>query len=127
MTYDIDRTLAEIQRLSSQIESMPPGPDRDTLEEQREQVRHRARLAADASRPLTHLQAELHNVEEQLAAMDAELIKPAMNEHYKMITDPSAYRRRINQRIAEGDADRQTGLQQRRDELLAALREAQTD
>lgn len=127
MTHDIDATLAEIQRLRERIATMPPGPERDHLEAKREKLRGRARQAADSAKPATHLRAELQNVQEQLDAMDSELIKPAMNEHYKLITDPSAYRRRINERLEAGEAERRAALEKRRDELLAALENAQTD
>ena len=127
MTYDIDATLAEIQRLREQIATMPPGPERDQLEAKREELRDRARAAADIAKPVAHLRAELNNVEEQLDAMDSELIKPAMHEHYKMITDPSAYRRRINERLETGEAERRDALEKRRDELAAALEQAQAD
>jgi len=127
MSYDVDAALAEIRRVGDQIEAMAPGPERQVLEDKREELRDQARLAADAARPLTHLRAELHNVEEQLEAMDAALIKPAMNESYKIITDPSAYRRRINDRIEEGEAGRRTALRERQAELLAAIAAAQAD
>ncbi|NND04653.1 MAG: hypothetical protein HKN91_17905 [Acidimicrobiia bacterium] len=127
MTYDIDATLAEIRELGEQISALPAGPEREELEGKRDGLRAHARFAADAARPLSHLRAELHNVEEQLEGLNAELIKPAMNEHYKMITDPSAYRRRINDRIEELDADRRAGLEQRRSELAAAIDVAQAD
>lgn len=127
MSYDVDATLAEIQRLRERIETLQVGPERARLEAQRDQLRDRARLAADAARPVSHLRAELYSVEEQLKAMDAQLIKPALHEHYKVITDPAAYRRRINERIEAGDADRRIALELRRAELLSALEAAQTD
>jgi len=127
MTYDVDATLAAIQQLREQIKALPDGPERVLLEQQRDELRDRARLAADAARPLATLRAELINVTEQLEAMDAELIKPAMNEHYKMLTDPSAYRRRINESLEEGEADRRAALEKRRGELTAALDAAQAD
>ena len=125
MGYDIDRTLRELQGLREQIDATPPGPERDQLELRREELHARARVAGDATRPVAHLRAELANVEEQLAGLDTDLIKPALNESYKLVTDPSAYRRRINESIQENEAEHRSELEKRREELRAALAERQ--
>ena len=127
MSYDIDKTLRELQGLREQIEATPPGPERDQLVLRREELHARARIAGDATRPTAHLIAELANVDEQLAGLDTDLIKPALNESYKLITDPSAYRRRINESIQENAAQRRSELEKRRDELRMALDERQED
>lgn len=96
------------------------------MEAQRDELRARARLRADATRPVATLEAELESVTAQLEAMTEVAIKPALNESYKMVTDPAAYRRRINESIADNAADRRRALERRRAELLEAL-EAQGD
>ena len=121
MAFEIDEALAEIQRLGRVIENTPPGPERAALEAQRDGIRAQARLATDVTRPTAHLRAELANTEAQLADLDSDAIKPALNEHYKLITDPAAYRRRINESIAANTALRRAELEQRRQELLDAL------
>ena len=127
MGFDIDSTLAELRTLRDQIESTPEGPERERLEARREELHTRARLAGDASRPLPTLRAELEAVEKQLDAMDQGLIRPAMNESYKLITDPSAYRRRINESITANEAQRRDDLEQRRQELRDAIAINQAD
>lgn len=121
MEFEIDVALAQIQQLRELIDATPPGPERDALESQRDELRAKARLATDATRPATHLRAELANVEAQLAAMESEAIKPALNEHYKVITDPAAYRLRINESLAANSEPRRAELELRRRELLDAL------
>lgn len=121
MTYDIDAVLDEIRRLRRIIETVPPGPERDALEAERDELRAQARRATDASRPTAHLEAELANTETQLAGLESDAIKPALNESYKLVTDPSAYRRRINESIAANSEARRMELEQRRAELLEAL------
>ena len=121
MSWEIDANLAEILRLSRQIEAMPPGPPRAELEAEREERRERARRLADASRSVANLEAELANVEKQLAGLGEAPIKPALNESYKLVTDPSAYRRRINQQIEDNEAERRAALELRRRELREAL------
>ncbi len=126
MTDEVDATLAEVLQLSQQIADLPAGPTRAALEAQRDELRARARLRADATRPVATLEAELESVTAQLEAMTEVAIKPALNESYKMVTDPAAYRRRINESIADNAADRRRALERRRAELLEAL-EAQGD
>ena len=121
MSWEIDANLAEILRLSRRIDTMPPGPDRTALETEREERRKRARRLADATRSTANLKAELTSVEEQLAGLGEAPIKPALNESYKLVTDPSAYRRRINQQIEDNDAERRAALELRRRELREAL------
>ena len=123
MSWEIDANLAEILRLSRLIEGMPEGPARDELENEREQRRERARRLADASRSAANLNAELANVDEQLASLGDVPIKPALNESYKLVTDPSAYRQNINKRIEDNEAGRREALETRRRELLEALGE----
>jgi len=121
MSWEIEANLAEVQRLTERIDALPEGPQRAALEEEREKRRRRARRMSDATRSARHLEAELANIEQQLAGLDDVAIKPALNESYKLVTDPSAYRRRINQRIAENEATRRQALEVRRGEILAAL------
>ena len=123
MSWEIEANLAEIMRLSDQIARTPEGPAREALEAEREERRDRARRLADVTRSTANLQAELNAVEDQLADMDTVGIKPALNESYKLVTDPSAYRQNINKRIAANEADRREALEQRRDEIRAALAE----
>lgn len=121
MSSEIDEMLEAIQRLSQQISALPEGPARESLLAERDGLRAKARLAGDTRRPLANLQAELANVENQLSAIDDTAIKPAMNESYKLITDPSAYRNRINESIEANEADHRSALVERRAELLEAL------
>lgn len=121
MSWEIDANLAEIMRLSRRIETLPEGPERTELETQRDQRRVRARKLTDATRSAANLRAELANVEEQLTALGDVAIKPALNESYKLVTDPSAYRRKINQRIDDNEADKRAALETRREELREAL------
>jgi len=121
MSWEIDANLAEIVRLSQRIAAMPPGPQRADLERERDERRERARRLADTSRSVANLRAELANVEGQLAGLGETPIKPALNESYKLVTDPSAYRRRINRQIEENEAGRRTALEARRRELREAL------
>ena len=125
MSSEIDEMLEAIQRLSQQLATLPPGPARESLEAERETLRAKARLVGDTRRPPPNLQAELANIEAQLAAMDDATIKPALNESYKLITDPSAYRKRINESIEANEADHRKELIERRAELLGALDEIQ--
>jgi hypothetical protein len=119
---EIDALLAEIRALSDEIAQADDGPERDALEDQRDQLRADARLLADASRREDNLEAELAAVEQQLAAIEDVAIKPAWQERFKIINDPSAYRRRINESLDANEARRREELEQRRSELLAALR-----
>ena len=127
---------AEQKALEEALELMPRGV-RDKLDRvgiklhlaeweqltmtEREQLRARARLLGDASRRRDNLEAELATVEAQLAGLKQTGIKPALHEQYKMITDPSAYRRRINEKIAANNEDRLEELEQRRLEIIEAL------
>lgn len=127
MSFDVDDNLASIQELSARIAAMSHGPERDVLAAERDKLRDGARLAADLTRPRPHLEAELANVRSQLDQMGEVAIKPALNESYKLITDPSAYRRRINKSIQDNEADRRAALEQRRAELVTALAALQED
>lgn len=121
MSWEIDANLAEILRLGRLIEATPPGPERAELEKEREQRRERARRLADVSRSVENLSAELANVEQQLSGLGEAPIKPALNESYKLVTDPSAYRQKINRRIEDNEADRRLALETRQRELREAL------
>lgn len=121
MSWEIEANLAEIMRLSRLIATLDEGPQRAALEAEREQRRERARRLADLTRSETNLRAELVSVERQLAEIDEAGIKPALHESYKLITDPSAYRRQINRQIAANTAETREALAQRRAELLEAL------
>ncbi len=121
MASAIDALLSEIRALSNQISQLDDGPERLELEEQRDRLRTEARLLADASRREDNLEAELAAVEQQLAAIEDVAIKPAWQERFRIINDPSAYRRRINESLDANDAGRREELEQRRSELLAAL------
>lgn len=128
MASAIDGLLTEIRALSEQISQLDEGLERLELEEQRERLRGEARLLADASRREDNLEAELAAVEQQLAAIEEVAIKPAWQERFRIINDPSAYRRRINESLDANEAGRREELEQRRSELLAALRaKAQSD
>lgn len=127
MSRDVDAILGEIRHLSGLIAELPEGPERAALETQRELRRAAARLAADVSRPVENLTAELENVERRLGELDEVAIKPALNESYKLVTDPSAYRQKINQTIAANEAQERDALLERRDELQLALTELQSD
>ncbi len=122
MASAIDELLAEIRALGNRIADLDEGPERSRLEERREQLRAEARLLTDSSRPKTNLEAELATVEQQLTEIEAVAIKPAWTEQYRLINDPSAYRRRINESLDANQAARRQQLAQRRTELLAALR-----
>lgn len=128
MASDIDALFSEIRALSEQINQLGDGPERLLLEEERDRLRSEARLLADVSRREDNLEAELAAVEQQLATLGDVAIKPAWAEQFRIINDPSAYRRRINESLDENDAGRREELEQRRSELLAALRaQAQPD
>ena len=107
--------------MSDEIAQLDDGPERLALEDEREQLRARARLMADSSRLDVNLEAELAAVEKQLAALEDAPIKPAWQERFRIINDPSAYRRRINESLDDNDAWRRDELERRRSELLAAL------
>ncbi len=126
MSWEIDANLAEIMSLSRRIDALPEGETRAALEEERDRRRERARRLTDVTRSEVNLKAELAGVEEQLATLGEVPIKPALNESYKLVTDPSAYRRRINRQIEDNEADRRAALEIRRSELRAAL-DAQRD
>lgn len=121
MNSEIDEILAAIRDVSGRIDQLPEGDTRAALEVEREQLRARARLIGDTSRRRSNLAAELEAVEAQLAALRETGITPALHEQYKMITDPSAYRRRINETIEANSADRLEELERRRVEILEAL------
>jgi hypothetical protein len=128
MASAIDDLLAAIRALSDRITELDEGPERAELEEHREHLRAEARLLGDATRSGTNLGAELAAVDEQLAAMESQAIKPAWQEQFRFINDPSAYRRRINESLETNAAARREELLRRRSELLAALEaQAQTD
>lgn len=128
MASVIDEILSEIQALSDEIAQLDDGPDRAALEEQREGLRARARLLADSSRLESNLAAELAAVEQQIAALESEAIKPAWQEQFRIINDPSAYRRRINESLEANTAAQRDDLVRRRTELLEALRaQSQSD
>ena len=93
MASAIDDLLASIRSLSDRIAQLDESPERARLEARREQVRAEARLLGDATRSEVNLKAELAAVEQQLAAMDSQTIKPAWQEQFRFINDPSAYRR----------------------------------
>ena len=116
-----DEILTEIMRITESMRSTPEGSQRDALEARREELRATARLLTDIGRPPSNLRAELVAVEEQLADLDDTGIKPALNENYRVITDPAAYRRRINETIVENNAPDKGRLEARRAELLEAL------
>jgi hypothetical protein len=118
----IDALLTEIRALSEQIARLEESPERAELEEQREQLRAEARLMADSSRLDLNLEAELAAVEQQLEALEGVTIKPAWQERFRFINDPSAYRRRINESLDANEAHHREELVRRRAELLAALR-----
>jgi hypothetical protein len=124
----IDELLSEIRSLSDRIARLDDGPERLDLEAQREGLRAEARLLADASRRQDNLEAELAAVEQQLAELEDVAIKPAWQERFRIINDPSAYRRRINESLDANEAAHRDDLERRRSELLAALRaKAQSD
>ena len=128
MASGIDDLLASIRSLSDRIAQLDDGSERADLEEQRQQLRSEALLLADSSRSELNLEAELAAVEQQLAAMDSREIKPAWQEQFRFINDPSAYRRRINESLEANEAAHRDDLMRRRSELLAALRtQAQPD
>jgi hypothetical protein len=118
----IDALLTEIRALSEQIARLEESPERAELEEQREQLRAEARLMADSSRLDLNLEAELAAVEQQLEALEGVTIKPAWQERFRFINDPSAYRRRSNESRDANEAHHREELVRRRAELLAALR-----
>lgn len=124
MDDTIDATFAEIRRLSAAIDTADPGPERATLEAERDLLRQRAHSLADATKSVPQLEAELANVESRLAAMAETTIKPAWVEGHKWINDPSAYRRRINESIERNEGPEREQLQARRAELRAALEAA---
>jgi len=124
----IDELFSEIRALSDRIAQLDDGPERLDLEAQREGLRAEARLLADASRRQDNLEAELAAVEQQLAELEDVAIKPAWQERFRIINDPSAYRRRINESLDANQAAHRDDLERRRSELLAALRaKAQSD
>lgn len=128
MASAIDELLSEIRSLSDRIARLDDGPERLDLEAQREGLRAEARLLADASRRQDNLEAELAAVEQQLAELEDVAIKPAWQERFRIINDPSAYRRRINESLDANEAAHRDDLERRRSELLAALRaKAQSD
>ena len=128
MASPIDSLLARTRALSDRIAELGEGAERLELEEQRDQLRAEARLLADASRRKDNLEAALEAVEEQLAILEDTAIKPAWAEQFRLINDPSAYRRRINESLETNEAARRDELEQRRSELRAALRaQAQRD
>lgn len=128
MASAIDALLSEIRTLSNEIAQLGDSPERLVLEEHRERLRAEARLLADASRRQDNLEAELAAVEKQIATLEEVEIKPAWQERFRIINDPSAYRRRINESLDENHAARRDELEQRRSELLAALQaKAQSD
>ena len=116
-----DAILREIMQITETMRTTRPGPEHDALAGRREELRTAARLLTDVSRPSENLRVELAAVDEQLAALDDTGIKPALNENYRVITDPAAYRRRINDTIAENNAPSRQRLEARRAELLEAL------
>ncbi len=122
MASAIDELLAEIRALGARIAELDEGAERSGLEERREQLRADARLLTDSSRPKINLEAELAAVNQQLAEIETVAIKPAWTEQYRLINDPSAYRRRINESLDANEAARRQQLAERRAELLAALR-----
>ena len=124
MDNTIDANLAEIRRISERIANTEPGPDRAALESRRDALRRAARSLADTTKSVQQLEAELANVESRLAAMGEVEIKPAWVEGHKLINDPSAYRRRINESIQRNEAPEREQLEQRRQELREALRAA---
>ena len=128
MSSPIDTLLARIRVLSDQIAQLDEGMERSELEERRDQLRAEARLLADSSRLESNLEAELAAVEEQLATLESAAIKPAWQERFRIINDPSAYRRRINESLDANEAANREDLERRRSELLEALRaKAQSD
>ena len=128
MASTIDALFSAIRSLSDKIAQLDDGPERTGLEDQRAQLRAEARLLADASRREDNLEAALEAVEEQLAILEDTAIKPAWAEQFRLINDPSAYRRRINESLDANDALRRDELTRRRTELRAALRaKAQSD
>lgn len=128
MASAIDELFSEIRALSDRIAQLDDGPERLDLEAQREGLRAEARLLADASRRQDNLEAELAAVEQQLAELEDVAIKPAWQERFRIINDPSAYRRRINESLDANQAAHRDDLERRRSELLAALRaKAQSD
>ena len=123
MASPIDALLARIRALSDQIALLGEGMERSELEERRDQLRAEARLLADSSRLESNLEAELAAVEEQLATLEDAAIKPAWQERFRFINDPSAYRRRINESLDANEAANREDLERRHGELLEALRE----
>ena len=104
MASAIDALLGEIRALSDRIDQLEEGPQRLAFEDEREQLRAAARVMADSSRLDSNLEAELAAVEQQLAAIEDVAIKPAWQERFRFINDPSAYRRRINESLDTNEA-----------------------
>ncbi len=121
MNSEIDSILTKVRRLSDEISQLGGGARKEALELEREQLRARARLIADSSRLRASLEAELADVEQQLAIIEEAEIKPALNERFRFITDPAAYRRRINESIAANQSSHREELERRRQELQEAL------
>lgn len=120
MTHEIDDLLAEVIRLSRQIEAAPPDdPATARLVERREELRTAAREAALDRRHPASVDAEIERIEHRLAEIEGMLISKGYSEKHigKAIQDPGAYSHVINTLIGDEHHDEVVDLRARLSEL----------
>ncbi len=124
MSLSIEQALAELRELSTRLESLPPDhPDRAPLEERRQALREAAQAAADLARSPVALERELDMLRERLRRIEGMRIKRSLMERRRWVNDPSAYARGINERIASGNAEDRSAIEERISVLETRLAE----
>ncbi|MDX1384796.1 MAG: hypothetical protein R3190_14180 [Thermoanaerobaculia bacterium] len=117
-----DETLRELARISVALETAS-GPERASLEERREHLRRRVRLAALAALGVEALENEATHIRKRLAAFEAERvgIPRWQSATGGKLTDPRAAGHEINRKLDEATAAERASLQARLGEIEDVL------